>query len=193
VAQDQKGARAESAWIVFFDESAVSLIPPVRRTWSPRGTTPILRHRFGWKKASMAAALGYRPDGSAARLCFHLQQPSYNTDTLIEVLKQLAHFYAGQRVVLIWDGLSSHWSIRMRAWLDSQHDWLRVERLPAYAPELNPVEGLWANLKDLELANRPTSTLAEVADATEHGIQRVCDSDSLVVGFLAHTGLTLHP
>ena len=57
--------------------------------------------------------------------------------------------------------------------------------------ELNPVEGLWANLKDLELANRPTSTLAEVADATEHGIQRVCDSDSLVVGFLAHTGLSL--
>ena len=50
-----------------------------------------------------------------------------------------------------------------------------------------------ANLKDLELANRPTTTLAEVADATEQGIQRVCNSDSLVVGFLAHTGLTLDP
>jgi transposase len=193
VAADQKGARAESAWIVFFDESAVSLIPPVRRTWSPRGHTPILRHRFGWKKASMAAALGYRPVGSAARLCFHLQQPSYNTDTLIAVLEQLAGFYTGQRVVLLWDGLSSHWSNRMRAFIDSQHDWLRVERLPAYAPELNPVEGLWANLKDLELANLPTTTLAEVADATEQGIQRVCKSDSLVVGFLAHTGLTLDP
>jgi transposase len=157
----------------------------VRRTWSPRGRTPILRHRFGWKKASMAAALGYRPDATAARLCFHLQQPSYNTDTLIGVLEQLADFYAGQRVVLIWDGLSSHWSTKMRAFLDSQHDWLTVERLPAYAPELNPVEGLWANLKDVELANRPTTSLAEVADATEQGIQRVCKSDSLVVGFLA--------
>jgi transposase len=193
VAEDQQGAAAETAWIVFFDESAVSLIPPVRRTWSPRGRTPILRHRFGWKKASMAAALGYRPDASAARLCFHLQQPSYNTDTLIAVLEQLASFYAGQRVVLIWDGRSSHWSTKMGAFLDSQRDWLRAERLPAYAPELNPVQGLWANLKDLELANRPTSTLAEVADATEHGIQRVCDSDSLVLGFLAHTGLTLDP
>jgi hypothetical protein len=69
---------------------------------------PVLRHRFGWQKASMAAALGYRPDGSAARLCFHLQQPSYTTDTLIGVLEQLAGFYAGQRVVLIWDGLSAH-------------------------------------------------------------------------------------
>jgi hypothetical protein len=59
--------------------------------------------------------------------------------------------------------------------------------------QLNPVEYLWANLKDLELANRPTTTLAEVADATEQGIQRVCKHDSLVVGFLAHTGLSLDP
>jgi transposase len=193
MATDQKGAAAETAWIVFFDESAVSLIPPVRRTWSPRGRTPVLRHRFGWKKASMAAALGYRPDATAARLCFHLQQPSYNTDTLIGVLDQLGRFYAGQRVVLIWDGLSSHWSTRMRAYLDSQRDWLTAERLPAYAPELNAVEYLWANLKDVELANLPTTTLAEVADAAQQGIQRVCNSDSLVVGFLAHTGLSLDP
>jgi hypothetical protein len=193
VAADQKGARAESAWLVFFDESAVSLIPPVRRTWSPRGHTPVLRHRFGWKKASMAAALGYRPDASAARLCFHLQQPSDNTDTLIEVLDQLGTFYSGHKVVLLWDGLSAHWSTRMRAYLDSQRDWLCAKRLPAYAPELNPVEYLWANLKDLELANLPTTTLAEVADATEQGILRVCNSDDLVTGFLAHTGLTLDP
>ena len=141
----------------------------------------------------MAAALGYLADGTAARLCFHLQQPSYNTDRLIAVLEQLAGFYASQRVVLIWDGLSSHWSTKMRAFLDSQRDWLRVERLPAYAPELNAVEYLWANLKDLELANLPTTTLAEVADATEQGIQRVCNHEDLVLGFLAHTGLALDP
>jgi hypothetical protein len=191
VAQDQKGARAESAWLVFFDESPVSLIPPVRRTWSPRGRTPILRHRFGWKKASMAAALGYRPDGTAARLCFHLQKDSYNTDTLICVLEQLGRFYAGQRVVLLWDGLSAHWSKGMRAWLDSQPYWVRAERLPAYAPDLNPVEYLWANLKDVELANLPGASLVEIADAAQHGIERVCASDDLVAGFLAHTGLEL--
>jgi hypothetical protein len=46
-AADQKGARAEPAWLVFFDESGTSLIPPLRRTWSPRGTTPILAP--GWR------------------------------------------------------------------------------------------------------------------------------------------------
>jgi hypothetical protein len=191
VAQDQKGAAAESAWIVFFDESAVSLIPPVRRTWSQRGCTPVLRHRMAWKKASMAAALGYRPDGTRARLCFHLQQDAYDTDSLIGVLEQLAGFYRGQRVVLLWDGLSSHWSYQMRAHLDTQRDWLTAERLPAYAPELNPVEYLWANLKGAELAHFAGDTVAEVADQARHAIQRVCDSDSLVMGFLAHTGLSL--
>jgi hypothetical protein len=90
-----------------------------------RGRTPILRHRMAWKRASMAAALGYRlgPDADGAmpaRLCVHLQADSYDTDSLIEVLKQLAAFYAGHRVVLVWDGLSSHWSHKMRAHLDAR-------------------------------------------------------------------------
>jgi transposase len=191
MATDQKRAAAKSAWLVFFDESGISLIPPVRRTWSVRGHTPVLRHRMAWKRASMAAALGYHPDASKARLCFHLQLDSYDTDSLIGVLEQLAAFYAGHRVVLIWDGLSAHWSHKMRAYLDAQRDWLTAERLPAYAPELNPVEYLWANLKGQELANCTADTVAEVADHAQHGIQRVCNSDSLVVGFLAHTGLSL--
>ena len=139
----------------------------------------------------MAAALGYWPDGTKARLCFHVQPDSYDTDSLIGVLEQLAGFYQGQRVVLLWDGLSSHWSHKMRAHLETQRDWLTVERLPAYAPELNPVEYLWANLKGVELANFAGDSVAEVADQAHQGIQRVCDSDSLAMGFLAHTGLSL--
>ncbi len=153
---------------------------------------------MAWKRASMAAALGYRTGADTgadaslqARLCFHLQPDSYDTDSLIGVLEQLAGFYAGQQVVLVWDGLSAHWSHKMRAHLAAQRDWLTVERLPAYAPELNPVEGLWANLKGAELANFTGETIAEVADQAHHGIQRVCDSDTLVLGFLAHTGLSL--
>jgi hypothetical protein len=73
------------------------------RTWSPRGVTPILRHRCNWKRASMAAALGYHASDAdrGPRLCFHVQKGSYNTQTLIGVLEQLAGFYAGQQVVLV--------------------------------------------------------------------------------------------
>jgi hypothetical protein len=191
VAADQKGAAEHHAWLVFFDESGISLLPVTRRTWSPRGTTPILRHRCNWKRASMAGALGYHASDPTRgpRLCFHVHNGSYDTVSLIEVLTQLGAFYAGEQVVLLWDGLGAHRSHAMLDWLATQRDWLQVERLPAYAPELNSVEYLWANLKAVELANFAGDQVVEVADAAEQGIHRVCDDQQLVWSFLAHTGL----
>ncbi|MGK5543570.1 transposase [Streptomyces sp. URMC 127] len=179
------------AWIVFFDESGVSRLPQVRRTYAPRGRTPMLRHRLNWKRAGMAAALGYHATdpGRGPRLCFHLKPGSYNTTSLIEALEQVKTCYAGEPVVLVWDGLSAHWSRRMRAWAADQ-DWLTLERLPAYAPELNPVELLRSSIKTRELAN-----LADVADAeaTERSIHRICSNEQLPWSFLTHTGLIIHP
>jgi transposase len=194
VAAHQKGALENRAWIVFFDESGVSLLPQVRRTYAPRGRTPTLRHRLNWKRASMAAALGYHAAdaGRGARLCFHLRPGSYDTEALIDVLTQVKTFYQGERVVLVWDGLSAHWSRAMRAWVVGQ-DWLTLERLPAYAPELNPVEMLWSSIKTRELANLAGDHLADVADAAEDGINRICQDERLAWSFLAHTGLEIHP
>jgi hypothetical protein len=141
----------------------------------------------------MAAALGYHASDAdrGPGLWFHVQNDSSNTQTLIGVLEQLAGFYAGQQVVLLWDGLRAHWSHDLHAWLETQRHWLLVERLSAYAPELNAVEDLWANLTGVELASFAGDTVVEVADAAERGIGRVCDDQQLVWSFLAHTGLTL--
>ncbi len=194
MAAHQKGAVKKRAWIVFFDESGVSLLPQVRRTYAPRGRTPLLRHRLNWKRAGMAAALGYHAADRerGPRLCFHLKPGSYDTTSLIGVLEQIKTFYAGESVVLVWDGLSAHWSRGMRAWAAAQ-SWLTLERLPAYAPELNPVELLWSAIKTRELANLAGDHLADVADAAERGIHRVCSSEQLPWSFLTHTGLTIHP
>src|SRR5436305_2653860 len=83
LAADKKSARRRGAWIIFQDESGFSLLPPVRATWAPRGKTPVLRHRFSWKRLSMSGALGYRPDGSQATLMFQIKPGSYNTGSLI--------------------------------------------------------------------------------------------------------------
>jgi transposase len=79
----------------------------------------------------------------------------------------------------------------MRQWLADQHAWLQVEYLPAYAPDLNPVEGLWANLKGVELANRACGSLEELAAAAEQGIGRVRGEPQLLFGFLDQAGLSL--
>jgi transposase len=107
----------------------------------------VIRHRFKWKRASMAAALCYGSRGGGAQRAFHHQQGAYDTDTLIDALGQLRQFLGGQKATLLWDGLPAHRSKLMRAWLRRQRSWLVVEPLPAYAPELNPVEALWSNLK----------------------------------------------
>ncbi|MFE2941424.1 transposase [Streptomyces sp. NPDC059255] len=125
------------------------------------------------------------------RLCFHLKPGSYDTTALIEILEQVKAFYRGDSVILMWDGLSAHWRV-MRAWVAEQ-GWLTPERLPAYAPELNPVELLWSSLKKRELAHLVGDRLADVADATEQGIYRINHNQQLPWSFLHHTGLTIHP
>jgi transposase len=166
-------AQRRRACLVFFDESALSLTPNLRRTWAPVDRPPTLTHPFNWKKASMAAALCYGVRGGGAQLAFHVQAGNYDTDTLIRVLDQLRRFLGGEKATLLWDGLPAHRSTAMRAWLATQWSWLVVERLPAYAPDLNPVEGLWSSLKAVELANLTSPTLAEVIQQAHRGIERV--------------------
>ena len=176
---------------MFFDESGVSLLPVVRRTWAPRGVTPVIRHHFNWKRASMAAALCYGSRGGGAQLAFHHQADAYNTDTLIQALDQLRIFLGGQKATLLWDGLPAHRSLAMGAWLRRQRHWLVAERLPGYAPDLNPVEALWSNLKGVELANLAGDTIDEVTTAAERGIQRIRQTHHLAYSFLRHCGLSL--
>jgi transposase len=140
---------------------------------------------------SMAGALAYRWDGRRARLYFHTCPGSYNDERLIEFIRQLRRHFRGERVTLLWDGLSSHWSWRMQEYLATQRRWLEVERLPAYAPELNPVERLWANLKGRELANRCEDRIEELATVAGRGVRRVRSSQHLLFGFLRHARLDL--
>jgi hypothetical protein len=132
---------------VFWDESGASLLPVTRRTWAPRGSTPVIRHRFKWKRVSMAAGLCYGSRGGGAALAFHHQQGAYDTTALIGALEGLRRFLGGEKATLVWDGLPAHRSKVMGAWLRRQRSWLVVEPLPGYAPELNPVEPLWSSLK----------------------------------------------
>ena len=187
----KKNARRDRAWIVFEDESGFSLTPCVRKTWAPRGKTPVLVHRQrSWTRISAAAFICYRWDGSRARLYVHLRPGSYNEESLIEVLKDLRRHFRGQKVILLWDGLSGHKSTLMRAHLAEQLSWLTVERLPAYAPDLNPVEGLWSNVKGRELANRCDLETADTVAAARTGIARVRSNQQLLFSFLHHAGLS---
>jgi transposase len=185
----KKNARRRKAWIVFQDESGVSQRPPVRRTWAPRGETPVLEHFFNWKKLSISAVLCYHWNAEATKLFFQTREGSYDTKSLIEFLEGLRHELHGQKVLLIWDGLPAHKSLEMKSYLAKQRKWLVVEQLPGYAPDLNPVELLWGNIKGRELANRCVDMFSELEGAVRTGLRRVGKSVKLAFSFLRHTGL----
>ena len=187
--RDKKKARKLRSWIIFEDESGVTQRPSIRSTWAPKGQTPVLIHLFNWKKMSVAAALAFRWDGKRSRLFFQTKADSYNEDGLIAFLKDLRREFHGKKCILIWDGLPAHKSNKMKAYLSSQKKWLYVEMLPGYAPDLNPVESLWGNVKAEELANLCADNLGQIAEAVEAGMARAGACKELANSFLSHAGL----
>lgn len=190
MADNKKNARRRKAWIVFQDESGVSERPSVRRTWAPKGETPVLIHSFNWKKLSICAAIGYRWDGRRSRVYFQTRPGSYDSDSLVAFLKDLRRELRSHNIILIWDGLPAHKSRIMTNYLHSVRHRLTVERLPGYAPDLNPVETLWGNIKGQELANRCAEHLTELDAEVRNGMARVRQSRQLAFSFLHHAGLS---
>jgi transposase len=151
----------------------------------------VLRHRFSWKRLSMAAAVAYAPDCSQAHIVFQTRAGAYNDESLITFLDAVHDELAGAKLTVIWDGLPSHRSRRMQAYIAAQRRWLVVKRLPGYAPDLNPVECVWGNVKGTELANLCVDTIEETAQAAHAGIDRVRNDTDLAFAFLRHCGLSL--
>lgn len=168
----------------------------MRRTWAPRGHTPVLRHRYRrGKQISMCGLVGYRPgldvqEEPGVWMGFDLLEGAYDTRQFIRVLDALGYQLNHQPVTIIWDNLGAHHAGDLQQWASTQ-PWLVLEYLPSYAPELDPVEGLWANLKGRELANRCCADRAELIATAQVASIRARRDPELLRGFLAGTGLTL--
>jgi transposase len=94
--------------------------------------------------------------------------------------------------MLIWDNLNTHISVTMRAWIEAHSGWLTAERLPAYAPDLNPVEGAWAHMNN-SLGNLAVRDLTGLTAIVRNRLKSIQYRPALIDGFLGQTGLTLEP
>lgn len=106
-------------------------------------------------------------------------------------LLDAAHQQLGGPIVVIWDNLNTHRSAVMRE-LIAARDWLHVIRLPAYAPELNPVEQVWSQVKR-GLGNLLVWGIDQLVAVVKNRLKRVQYRPALLDAFLAHTGLDLEP
>ena len=135
------------------DESGVLLTPLVRRTLAPRGQTPTLSVKGGRReKVSVIAGLSLSPVARRLNLYFRTLPNAYvTTPDTAAFLRDLLRHLRG-RVIVVWDRGPIHRGDPIRRVL-ADYPRLTLERLPSYAPELNPVEHLWNHIKYGRLAN----------------------------------------
>lgn len=163
MASDHNGAEAQQQTILFLDESGFYPLPSVVRPEAPGGQTPVLREWCTRDHLSAISALS--PEGT---LSFHSQDCALNSDDVVGLLEHLRR-EVSSRMVLIWDGALIHRSHTIKELLaHGAAQRLHLERLPADAPELNPDEGLWQQLKGVE---------------RRHAVKRVRRKPRLIQGF----------
>ena len=147
-------------------------------------------------RVSLAALIAVRP-GHRPRLIYRTHRARRGdkrkglTETDYARLLDAARQQLGGPVVLVWDGLSTHTSRAMRE-LIAARTWLTVFRLPAYAPELNPAEPVWSNLKR-SLANLTKHNIDQLTALVKTRLRRMQHRPGLLEGFLAKPGLDLPP
>ena len=157
MARHQKKALDEGYTIVWVDESGFSLLPLAVRTWAPRGQTPVLRVKLTHDHLSVIS--GITLDG---RLFMQVQETAYTAQTVVGFLRVVLRRICG-KVLVIWDGSPIHKGQPIKDFLAAgAAKRLHLERLPGYAPDLNPDEGIWNYLKRVELKNRCCRDLAEL-------------------------------
>jgi len=192
-------AAATGAWICFEDEAGQNLRPPKARTWARRGHTPVVRvSGKGSGRVSVAGLVCLRPDARGHlfyRVRIHHgrkgERRSMSEADYAELIAA-AHQQLHAPVILIWDNLNTHISAAMRAFTSAHPDWLTEVRLPSYAPDLNPAEGVWANMKN-GLGNLMARDVDQLAAIIKNRLKRIQYRPELIGGFLAQTGLTLEP
>jgi transposase len=176
-------AHRERRTLVFMDESGFYLLPGKVRTYAPESHTPILHE---WQTRDHLSVMGgVTPTG---KLYVLVRQESLNGLHTIEFLKHLIR-HVGPRLLVIWDGSPIHRRVAVTEFLASAARGVRVERLPAYAPDLNPVEGSWQHLKHVELRNLVSLDLEELHLELHLAIGRLRQKPHLVRSFFVGAGL----
>lgn len=182
----QTQACRERRSLIFTDESGFYLLPGRVKTYAPEGHTPVLRVRQTRDHLSVMG--GVTPTG---RIYVLVRQESLNGLHAIEFLKHLIR-HIGRRLLVIWDGSPIHRRAAVKEFLAGPDGrGVRVEHLPPYAPDLNPVEAAWQHLKHVELRNLTCLDLEDVHMELHLAIGRLRHKHYLIRSFFGEAGLLI--
>ena len=165
------------------------LQPTVRRTWAPKGKTPL---HYSWDRRdrlSSISAVTVSPTRRRLGLYFEILDHNVRTDDF-EAFVVLLLRRLGRPITLVMDRYQVHRSAakRLRARFGRR---LVIEWLPAYAPDLNPDEQVWQRAKHVDLANFLPADVEELGEALADSLERTRGQQSLLRSFFRHAKLQL--
>lgn len=136
----------------------------------------MLQHSFNWKQLSAIAGLSFW------QFYFRFFPGAIRSEQIIEFLGALRR-QIKRPMLIIWDGVATHRSRKVKTWLDALDGHIAIARLPPYAPELNPVEAIWGYLKKHEIANLCLNTIGEVGQFARNRLKSMQRRPHLVTAF----------
>lgn len=136
----------------------------------------MLQYHFNWKTLSAIAGVTWW------NVYFRLFPGTIRSPQVVEFLEHLLRHVPGD-VLVIWDGLKAHRSRMVRQFVAAQQRKLELEFLPAYAPELNPVEYLWGHWKQHELPNFCAKHFRDLSEHARQALRRMRRRPRLVAAF----------
>ena len=179
----QKGAELGRYKLLFVDESAFYLLPGVVKTWSPKGQTPVIQSKLTRHHLSVISAV--TPEGE---LFLQMQEESFDSEAVIGFLDALQTQIEGN-FVIVWDGATIHRSIKLKEYLaNGAAKRIHLERLPGYAPELNPDEGIWHYLKHVEMKNLCCADMTELTEQLHAATKRLQDKPEIIQACFRQVG-----
>ena len=152
------------------------------RTWAPRGETPVLQYHFNWKTISVAAGM------TLWNFYFQIFEKTIGKQEVVQFLMHLSRHIAGQ-LLIVWDRLPAHRSGVVADFVHSLDGRIEIEYLPAYAPELNPVEYLWGHWKHHELPNVCPTDLWQLNEGARRTLRRLRRRPRLITAFWTQSSL----
>jgi transposase len=165
------------------------LQPTVRRTWAPEGETPICRAWGRRDRWSVLSALTVSPARRRVGLLFDVWPCNVDAAAVLAMLRHLRRRCPGG-FILVLDRWSVHRSA-VRQFLARGDGRVEVEWLPAYAPELNPVEQVWQRAKHVDLANFIPEQAEHLRLAVEDSLGKTAGQQAVLRSCFAHAKLTL--
>jgi transposase len=187
-----EAAQQRGASLVFLDESGFMLNPSVRRTWAPRGQTPVLDAWDRRDRISAISSISVSPVTRRLGLQFDLLPDNTNVhaDDIVTYLRRLKE-QLGRPLTILWDGSTLHDKSKLvRAFL-AEHPEIVTEKLPAYAPEMNPDELVWAWTKYGRLGNLAASHSDWLRDYLINEMSYLQEHPQLLASFIEKTKLPL--